>query len=54
MANPTSPGAAGLSAGQPHLFFVNCLSLPPGTLSADIENVVMVLHVPDMGTDVVP
>lgn len=42
-----------LPQGQARLIMVNVVSLLPGTLSADIEGDVLVLHALDTTTDVI-
>ncbi len=41
-----------LEPGSPRVFLVNCLSLLPGTLSAELEGDELILHALDTGTDV--
>ncbi len=54
---PLDPGflrhPLALPGGASRVFLVNCLSLLPGTLSADIEGDELVLHALDVGGDVI-
>jgi len=53
---PLNPGflrySLTLEPGPPRIFFVNCVSLLPGTLSAELEGDDLVLHALDTGSEV--
>jgi multicomponent Na+:H+ antiporter subunit E len=43
-----------LPAGGARIFFVNCISLLPGTLAADLRGNTVRVHCLDRGSDIVP
>lgn len=42
-----------VETGPPRVFLLNCLSLLPGTLSAQLDGDELILHVLDIGSDVI-